>query len=81
MDEYPDDGRRSVWHISFDSRGITTLGARIPPNDDPYTIEYLIYSDGARSPVGGAQVPPWSFPIGVGGHLGDDLQESGGLAG
>jgi hypothetical protein len=66
--------------MPLDSRGITTFGTCAPPNDDPNTIEYLTYRDGAWPRICDAPVPRRPVPISVGGHLGDDSQESGGLA-
>jgi hypothetical protein len=49
-------------------------------NDDPDTVQHLIGANRPRSPVGEVPVLQGTGPIGVSGHLGDDFQESGGLA-
>lgn len=77
---HPGDERCSIWYVSLDSRGIATLDACVSPNDDPHTVEHLIRSNSARFRAGESPGPPRPIPIGVGGHLGDDFQESGGLA-
>jgi hypothetical protein len=69
VDDHPNDGRPVAWQISIDSRGITTFGACVSPNDDPHTIKHLIRPNWPRLPVGDDSAPQRPVPIGVGGHL------------
>jgi hypothetical protein len=63
-----------------DSRGITTFGACAPSDDHPHTVEHLTHPNWPRSPSGNIPAPRRPVPTGVGGHLGDDFQESGSLS-
>ncbi len=65
--------------VSLDSCGVT-VGAFVPPDDDPHTIKYLVRRDWVGTLIGGGRTHFRAAPVNVGGHFRDCLQKVSNLA-